>query len=123
MTTDVFRAIAEPRRRELINALRGGRPRAVGELVGELRWRQPTVSKHLRVLHKAGIVTMSRHGRRRLYRLHANALRPVYEWARTFERLWTHQLDRIKAKAEQRALEMRAGNRRSGKDEPPEPTR
>ncbi len=104
-TTDVFNAIAEPRRREIINVLAGGRAHAVGELVKRLRMPQPAVSKHLGVLREVGIVSASRHGRRRLYRLNAEKLQPVHEWAKTFERYWTHQLDRIKERSERKAME------------------
>ena len=105
-TTDVFNAIAEPRRREIISVLGGGgRTHAVGELVKTLRLSQPAVSKHLGVLRKVGIVSVSRHGRRRLYRLNAEELKPVHDWAKTFERYWSHQLDRIKDRAERRAMD------------------
>ena len=102
-TTDVFNAIAEPRRREIIGALRGGRAHAVGDLVTTLRMPQPTVSKHLSVLRRVGVVSVSRDGRRRLYRLNAGELRPVYDWAKLFERYWTFQLDRIKERAERKS--------------------
>src|SRR4051812_15323739 len=102
-TTDVFNAIAEPRRRELIDALAGGRERAVGDLVSTLQISQPAVSKHLGVLRTVGIVSVSRRGRTRLYRLNPEELKPVHDWTRSFERYWTHQLDRIKAAAERKA--------------------
>jgi len=104
-TTDVFNAIAEPRRREIIGVLAGGRAHAVGALVKTLRMPQPAVSKHLGVLRKVGIVSVSRHGRHRLYRLNAEELKPVHDWVKTYERFWTHQLDRIKERAERKARE------------------
>jgi DNA-binding transcriptional ArsR family regulator len=100
-TTDVFNAIAEPRRREIIGVL-AGRTHAVGELVKTLRMPQPAVSKHLGVLRKVGIVTMRRQGRHRLYRLRAEELKPVLDWVKNYERLWTHQLVRIKERAERK---------------------
>lgn len=115
-TTDVFNAIAEPRRREIIKVLAGGRAHAVGELVRRLRMPQPAVSKHLGVLRKVGIVSASRYGRRRLYRLNAEELKPVHDWAKTFERYWSHQLDRIKDRAERRAMERLADKGRPSKD-------
>lgn len=101
-TTDVFNAIAEPRRRQIIDLLAGGggRPRAVGDLTRSLRLPQPAVSKHLRVLRKVGVVSATREGRRRLYRLNPKELKPVLDWVKNFEQFWTHQLDRIKARAE-----------------------
>jgi DNA-binding transcriptional ArsR family regulator len=117
-TTDVFNAIAEPRRRQIINALAGGRAHAVGELVIRLRVSQPAMSKHLGVLRKVGIVSVSRHGRRRLYRLNAGELKPVHEWVKTYERYWTHQLNRIKQQAERKASERPADEGRPAKDTP-----
>ena len=77
-TTDPFNAIAEPRRRQLIELLAaaGGRPRAVGEMVELLGLPQPAVSKHLGVLRKVGLVTVSKQGQRRLYELNAQELKP-----------------------------------------------
>jgi DNA-binding transcriptional ArsR family regulator len=99
-TSDVFNAIAEPRRRELLKVLARGGEFAVGELGEELGLPQPAVSKHLGVLREVGVVAVSKEGRRRMYRLEASQLRPVYDWIRTFERFWTHQLDRVKERAE-----------------------
>jgi DNA-binding transcriptional ArsR family regulator len=104
-TTDVFNAIAEPRRREIISVLAGGREHAVGELVAKLQIAQPSVSKHLGVLRKVGIVSMNKDGQQRLYRLNSGKLKPVYDWVKTFEQSWSHQLDRIKERAEQKARE------------------
>ena len=117
-TTDVFNAIAEPRRREIINLLVGGRAHAVGDLVDTLRIPQPAVSKHLGVLRKVGIVSVSRHGRHRLYRLNAEELKPVHDWVKTYERFWTHQLGRVKERAERKATERLADKSRLAKDEP-----
>lgn len=99
---DAFTAIAEPRRRALIGVLaRGAGEQDVSRLVERLGWPQPQVSKQLGVLRKAGLVTVERRGKRRMYRLNARTLRPVYDWVKAYERFWTHQLDRIKARAEQ----------------------
>ncbi|MHB8731981.1 MAG: ArsR/SmtB family transcription factor [bacterium] len=104
-TTDVFNAIAEPRRREIVDALLDGRTHSVGEVVERLRMPQPSVSKHLGVLRKVGIVSVSRSGRRRLYRLNAEELKPVHDWVQTYARLWEHQAGRIKERAERKARE------------------
>lgn len=117
-TADVFNAIAEPRRREMIKLLAGGRAHAVGELVKRLRIPQPAVSKHLGVLRKVGIVSVSRHGRRRMYRLNAEELKPVHDWVKPYERFWTHQLNRIKERAERKATERLADKSRPANDEP-----
>lgn len=104
-TTDAFNAIAEPRRRAIIDVLGDGRTHAVGEIVRRLRLPQPAVSKHLGVLRNVGIVSASRQGRRRLYRLNAREIKPVHDWVRTYEHFWTHHLGRIKDRAERKALE------------------
>jgi DNA-binding transcriptional ArsR family regulator len=101
-TTDVFNAIAEPRRRTIIDVLaKGDQP--VGQIMARLRIAQPAVSKHLCVLRKVGLVTVSKQGRQRLYHLNAQELKSVHDWAKKFEEFWTHQLDRIKDRAEQKA--------------------
>jgi DNA-binding transcriptional ArsR family regulator len=98
-TSDVFNAVAEPRRREILTLLARAE-RSVGELVDRLECAQPSVSKHLRVLSDVGLVSARRQGKRVLYRANAEAMRPLHEWTATFERLWTHQLSRVKARAE-----------------------
>jgi DNA-binding transcriptional ArsR family regulator len=98
----VFNAIAEPRRRELIDLLVKGKEHAVGELVLRLHMPQPAVSKHLGVLRKVGVVTVSKRGQLRLYRLNAKELKPVHDWVKTYEHFWTHQLDQIRERAERK---------------------
>ncbi len=102
-TADVFNAIAEPRRRKIIDVLAGGRVSAVGELVDVLGLPQPTVSKHLGVLRKVGIVSVAKQGQQRLYQLNPQELKPVHDWVKAYERFWTHQLSRIKEAAERKA--------------------
>jgi DNA-binding transcriptional ArsR family regulator len=98
-TSDAFNAVAEPRRREILNYL-APHEQPVGDIVVGLRLAQPSVSKHLRVLRDVGLVRARRQGRRVLYRTNAEAIRPLYEWTKTFERFWQHQLLRIKERAE-----------------------
>jgi len=98
-TSDAFNAVAEPRRREILNYL-ALQERPVGEIVDSLGMGQPSVSKHLRVLLQVGLVDVRRDGRRMLYRTNAEAIRPLHEWTETFERFWHHQLSRIKERAE-----------------------
>jgi DNA-binding transcriptional ArsR family regulator len=101
-TSDAFNAVAEPRRREILSFLVLGE-RPVGDIVTNLRLDQPSVSKHLRVLREVGLVRMRCNGRQKLYSTNADGLRPVHEWTSTFERYWTHQLHRIKDRAERAA--------------------
>jgi DNA-binding transcriptional ArsR family regulator len=104
-TTDVFNAIAEPRRREIIGILKDGREWAVNDVVVRVKMAQPAVSKHLGVLRKVGVVTVVKRGQHRLYRLEAAQLKPIHDWVKTYERYWSHQLSRIKERAEQKAME------------------
>jgi DNA-binding transcriptional ArsR family regulator len=103
--TDVFTAIAEPRRREVIAVLSNGQEYPVNEIVLRMRMAQPAVSKHLGALRKAGVVTMVKRGQHRMYRLNAEGLKPVHDWVKFFERYWTHQVDQVKQRAERKALE------------------
>ena len=98
-TSDAFNAIAEPRRRDILSFL-ALHERPVGDIVSALGLEQPSVSKHLRVLRNTGLVRVRRHGRQMLYRTNAEAIRPLHEWAKTFERFWSHQLLRVKERAE-----------------------
>lgn len=109
-TLDVFNAVAEPRRREILDVLIDGRERAVSEVVEAIGMPQPSVSKHLSVLLKVGVVTVTRNGQMRMYRLNGSNLKPVHDWAKTFERYWSHQIDRIKERAEQKMRQREQGN-------------
>jgi DNA-binding transcriptional ArsR family regulator len=98
-TSDAFNAVAEPRRREILTYLAAAE-RPVSEIVAAIGLEQPSVSKHLRVLRDVGLVRMRCRGRQKLYRTNAEAIRPLHEWAGTFERYWQHQLNRVKERAE-----------------------
>ena len=98
-TSDAFNAVAEPRRRDILTFL-AYEERTVSQIVDALCFEQPSVSKHLRVLREVGLVSVRRDGRNMLYRTEAQALRPLHEWTRSFEKLWSHQLLRIKQRAE-----------------------
>src|SRR3984957_1375995 len=104
-TSDVFNAIAEPRRREIVELLADRGALAVGALVVSLGLPQPAVSKHLGVLRKVGVVVVIKQGKQRVYNLEAEKLKTVHDWVKAFEELWGHQLDRIKDRAERRARE------------------
>jgi DNA-binding transcriptional ArsR family regulator len=93
-TSDVFNAIAEARRREILDTLMAGE-KAVGTIVADLSLSQPQVSKHLRVLSEVGLVKSRAEGRHRLYSLEPARLRPLHEWLAGYERLWNERLDRM----------------------------
>ena len=105
-TTDVFNAIGESSRRQIVEVLAHRGALAVGVLVAALGLPQPAVSKHLGVLRKVGVVTVSKQGRERVYNLEAEKLKTVHDWVKAFELLWDHQLDSIKERAERRAREL-----------------
>jgi DNA-binding transcriptional ArsR family regulator len=91
-TTDAFNAVAEPRRRQILDLLAQGE-RPVNDLVELLGLAQPQVSKHLRVLREVGVVEVREDGRQRLYRLRAEALQPIHDWVKEYERLWSDRFD------------------------------
>jgi DNA-binding transcriptional ArsR family regulator len=93
-TTDAFNAVAEPRRRAILDALATGE-RPVGDLVRLLGVAQPQVSKHLRVLREVGAVEVRDDGRRRLYRLNGPALKPIHDWVSNYERMWSDRFDQL----------------------------
>jgi DNA-binding transcriptional ArsR family regulator len=93
-TADAFNAVAEPRRREILDLLAGGE-RPVNDLVRRLGLAQPQVSKHLRVLREVGAVDVREEGRQRLYRLNGHALKPIHDWVKGYERLWTERFDEL----------------------------
>ncbi|HEX2102730.1 MAG TPA: metalloregulator ArsR/SmtB family transcription factor [Solirubrobacteraceae bacterium] len=95
-TADAFNAVAEPRRREILDLLADGE-RPVNDLVRRLGLAQPQVSKHLRVLREVGAVDVRDHGRQRVYRLNGDALRPIHDWVKGYERFWSERFERLDA--------------------------
>lgn len=93
-TTDAFNAVAEPRRRQILDLLAGGEL-PVNDLVHRLGVAQPLVSKHLRVLREVDVVQVRDEGRRRLYRLNGHALKPIYDWVKSYERAWSERFDQL----------------------------
>ena len=96
-TTDAFNAVAEPRRRQILDLLAAGE-RPVNDLVDRLGLAQPQVSKHLRVLREVGLVQVRDEGRQRLYRMNARSLKPIHDWVKRYERSWNERfevLDRL----------------------------
>ena len=93
-TADAFNAVAEPRRRQILDILSGGE-RPVNDLVTLLGLAQPLVSKHLRVLRQVGLVEVRDEGRQRLYRVNGRPLKPIHDWVKLYERSWSQRLDRL----------------------------
>ena len=108
-TADAFNAVAEPRRRQILDALAGGE-RPVNALVAHLGVAQPQVSKHLRVLREVGLVDVREEGRQRIYRLNGHRLKPIHDWVKTYERTWAQRFDRMDAVLEDLKKEEGDGN-------------
>jgi DNA-binding transcriptional ArsR family regulator len=107
-TADAFNAVAEPRRRQILDVLAGGE-RPVNDLVAVLGLAQPQVSKHLRVLREVGVVDVRNDGRHRLYRLNGRALKPIHDWVAAYERTWSERFVELDAVLEE--LNEREGER------------
>jgi DNA-binding transcriptional ArsR family regulator len=111
-TADAFNAVAEPRRRQILDVLADGE-RPVNDLVRRLRVPQPQVSKHLRVLREVGVVDVRNEGRQRLYRLNGRALKPIHDWVKGYERLWSERFDELDVVLE----ELKTREEENGSDE------
>ena len=99
-TTDAFNAVAEPRRRQILDLVRGGEC-SVNELVARLEMNQPAVSKHLRVLREAGLVRVRVDEQRRLYRLSPAPLRELDRWLAPYRAAWEASLDKLELHLDQ----------------------
>jgi DNA-binding transcriptional ArsR family regulator len=99
-TSDAFNAVAEPRRREILDVLAHGEC-SVNDLVQAVGLAQPQVSKHLRVLREVGVVDVREDGRQRLYRVNAHSLRPIHDWIKDYERLWSERFEQLDAVLEE----------------------
>jgi DNA-binding transcriptional ArsR family regulator len=92
----VFRAIADPTRRAILDRLRAG-PAPVNELASAFEQSRPAISKHLRILREARIVSEQRQGRERLYRLEPTELQEISEWILPYRRFWQVSLGNLKS--------------------------
>ena len=86
--------LATPTRRRILDALRGGE-QPVSELVRRVALSQPAVSKQLRILRAAGLVTVRPDGRRRMYSLRSEPLAELADWLAPFQEMWRASLDRL----------------------------
>jgi DNA-binding transcriptional ArsR family regulator len=94
VTATAFAVLAEPTRRRILDELRGS-DRSVNELVAALAMSQPAISKHLRVLRDAGLVSRRTVAQQRIYRLDPHPLRALDEWLEPYRLLWTRHLDAL----------------------------
>ncbi|MEU0150416.1 ArsR/SmtB family transcription factor [Micromonospora fulviviridis] len=94
MSGDAFAVLAEPTRRRILDRLRRAES-SVGDLVAALGMSQPAVSKHLKVLREAGLVTCRTAAQQRIYRIDLRPLRAVDDWLGPYRRMWTDHLDAL----------------------------
>jgi DNA-binding transcriptional ArsR family regulator len=90
----LFEVIAEENRRNMIDLLRT-RPRSVGELVACTQLSQPGVSKHLRKLREAGLVTINKDSQKHIYHLNAEPLSEIDNWLEPYRKYWSDKLDTL----------------------------
>jgi DNA-binding transcriptional ArsR family regulator len=89
-----FSALADPTRRAILSRLRTGEA-GVLEIAEPFPMSQPAISKHLKVLEAASLVSRRRHAKQHLCRLEARGMRPVHEWTGGFERFWEESFARL----------------------------
>jgi DNA-binding transcriptional ArsR family regulator len=100
MHNDAFETLADPTRRRIVAALRTGE-RPVSDIVRQAGIHQSGVSRHLRILHESGFVTVRPEGQRRLYALRPEPFRELEAWLGDYRRLWEARLDRFGAALEE----------------------
>lgn len=91
---EMFEILADRNRRAIMEHLRA-HPRSVGELVELIKLSQPGVSKHLRVLKEAGLVTVIRDSQKRIYHLRADPLEEIDHWLEPYRQYWSDKLDAL----------------------------
>ena len=101
MHIDAFATLADPTRRRIVATMRNGEQQ-VSDIVRQAGIHQSGVSRHLRILHESGFVTVRPDGQRRLYALRPEPFRELEAWLRDYRRLWEARLDRFGAALEER---------------------
>src|SRR6185436_11284524 len=114
MQMDAFQTLADQTRRRIVEALRGGEQQ-VGDVVEKAGVHQSGVSRHLRILHESGFVSMRPDGQRRLYPLKPEPFREIDEWLAQYRKLWEARLDRFETALEKRQQRARRAKVRSKK--------
>ena len=101
---DVFQALADPTRRAILTLLRQG-SQPVNGIASDFPISRPAISRHLRILREADLVTEIKVGRNRLYELNAGPLKDVDDWLAHYRHMWQHQLRNLKRYVEQKGKE------------------
>src|SRR5262249_24099660 len=108
---DTFQTLADPTRRRIVEALRHGE-QPVNDLVPRPGIPRSGVSRHRRILHPAGFVSVRREGQRRLYSLEPEPFRGLERWLAPYRSLWEKRLDRL-----EEALEKKRKKSKTSKQE------
>lgn len=106
---DAFQTLADPTRRRIVEALRGGE-HAVNDIVERVAIHQSGVSRHLRILHDAGFVQVRPDGAQRFYSLRAAPFRELDDWLASYRELWEGRLDKFGEALERRQKARRERN-------------
>jgi DNA-binding transcriptional ArsR family regulator len=107
MQADFFQVLADPTRRRIVEVLRGGEQQ-VGDVVDKAGVHQSGVSRHLRILHESGFVSVRPDGQRRLYALRPEPFREMDAWLGPYRKMWEARLDRFEAALTKKSNERRA---------------
>ena len=103
-TVSVFSAVADPTRRAMLDLI-AKKPRAAGEIVSEFsNITQPGVSRHLRVLREAELVSVTVNAQQRIYALRPEGLRELQEWISKYQRFWVGRLDALEKHLDKKAF-------------------
>ena|ERR1043165_492102 len=111
MQLDVFQALADPTRRLIVEALLSGEQQ-VADVVAKSRIHQSGVSRHLRILHESGFVSVRPDGQRRFYSLRSAPFRELDGWLTPYRELWTARLDRFEAALAEKSAQRRSKERK-----------
>ena len=111
MQLHVFQVLADPTRRRIVGALLDGEQQ-VGDVVEKAGVHQSGVSRHLRILHESGFVSMRPDGQRRLYALRPEPFREMDAWLGPYRKIWEKRLDRFGIALSKRQHEARRASER-----------
>ena len=92
---DVYAAIADPTRRQLLNLLAKADELPLHELTAQFEMGRTAVSKHLAILKEAGLVVARKEGRETRYRLNAAPLKEIQDWISFYERFWKERISKL----------------------------
>ncbi len=92
---DVFSALADPRRREIIEMIAHGGELSAGDICDNFDITAPAVSQHLKILRESNIIGMEKRAQQRIYHINKNAIHELDTWIKHMTNLWNKRLDRL----------------------------